>query len=62
VNKLDEGFKIICLKCGEVTIITKDGPAIDYDNDSISIYPTGYDGEIGIGCDCGNKADEAPAY
>lgn len=55
---MNEGFKVTCLKCGKETIFKQDGHLVETNNEVISVYATSYDGDIGIGCDCGNKTEE----
>lgn len=49
-----EGFTIKCKKCGKETIYTKD---METNNNDIIISSTGYGGEVGIACKCGNEVE-----
>lgn len=50
-----KGFTIKCNDCGKETMITDD---LVTDNNNIDIRSTGYDEQVGMFCECGNKAED----
>lgn len=46
-----KGFTIKCNKCGKEKVIQNS----NFLNESIEIFPSDYDGEISITCECGNE-------
>lgn len=49
------GFTIICNKCGKETIVTEN---MEYTDKGIEVIATGYGGELGIMCNCGNRVED----